>query len=302
MKTNPTQFEPDAKAATNRALKPITERLMSECLPQLEHYTVGLWTVQDDDLRHDRTGVLYAVADQHFILTASHVEDDGRTLQNAILASLPLYVSNGKLDSLPVPLCGPECGFHGTEASKPSARDICAIRLDTETVEYLKSAKDFLRHYRIRHHDDGHGIYVIAGYPRAWTDDSSNGVTEHPLFFLARAFRGNFPAGTRYDRQVHIALEFTRDALEGDSGNAVALPDIHGISGCGIWRIADVIDSTPWRSPQHEPQLVAIEHSWSRAGGYVLGTRIAHVTQRIHDDYPHLSRAMNLLYPGSACF
>ncbi|MCG3130815.1 MAG: hypothetical protein FLDDKLPJ_01588 [Phycisphaerae bacterium] len=275
------------------------KKIETECLPGIERHTVGIWTVQDDQVRHDRSGVLYAIADRHFILTASHVGDDGRTFADAINAQIPLYVSRGELDSLPVPLCGPECWFRGTEASKRSARDICAIELDLETVEHLKATKAFLRHDRVGHNDDGQGWYMIVGYPRAWTTGCPTGVAEKPLAYFSTPYEGSFQVDSIFDPNVHVALNFTQDGVEIKSGTGVRLPRIHGVSGCGIWRIADPKSSALGGWSPKQVRLVAIQHSWNKERRFVLGTWIKYVTGRILDEHPDLNRSMNLVYPRS---
>jgi len=42
-----------------------------DCLPRIDRATVSTIGIQDDEIRHDRTGVLYEIAGQHFTLINS---------------------------------------------------------------------------------------------------------------------------------------------------------------------------------------------------------------------------------------
>ena len=109
------------------------ETINQSCLRRIDRVSVPILGVQDDQIRHDRTGVLYRVANDHFILTAAH------SLQKIVEANIPLYVSMNKPGVTPVPLC--DARFHWTE---DVVRDFAAIWLPPETVQEIVQHKDFL--------------------------------------------------------------------------------------------------------------------------------------------------------------
>jgi len=80
--------------------------LHDDCLPRIDSATVSIIGIQDDEIRHDRTGVLYEIADQRFILTAAH------DVRGIVSHNIPLYVSVNVPDVLPLPLA--DARFHST--------------------------------------------------------------------------------------------------------------------------------------------------------------------------------------------
>lgn len=54
------------------ALAAMFDDLTQRCIGCIDSVTVPIFCVQDEEVRHDRTGVLYRIADHRFLLTASH--------------------------------------------------------------------------------------------------------------------------------------------------------------------------------------------------------------------------------------
>ncbi len=57
------------------------------CIPRIDRATITTVGIQDDEIKHDRTGVLYRITDDHFILTAAH------KLRGIVDLEIPLYIS-----------------------------------------------------------------------------------------------------------------------------------------------------------------------------------------------------------------
>src|SRR5262245_49090124 len=110
----------------------------SNCLPRIEKATVPILGVQENHIRHDRTGVLYRIGDHHFILTAAH------DLRQIVQANIPLYVSMNAKDCEPIPLPGAK--IHSTEVD---GRDVSAIWLPPDLAQEIARHKDFLRHNQV---------------------------------------------------------------------------------------------------------------------------------------------------------
>lgn len=269
--------------------KAFVAKLETEGLPQIERATVALMGVQDDEIRHDRTGVLYRCADYYFILTAAH------NLHGIVKHQIPLYVSLNAENQLPVPLN--DAIFCGTEED---CRDVAAVRLSKASADEISRHKTFLAHDHIRLDGcTGDALYAFVGFPMAWSPQLIGGTTVHssPLRYLCRPYQGSRNSTTDYDPQVHFLLEFSRDAIEVADHVASRLPEPHGISGCGIWRLCEWsargLDSF---SPS-AATLVAIQHTWFATSNYIQTTQIAVVLGRILAEYPELRSAMSLAYP-----
>jgi hypothetical protein len=118
-----------------------------------------------------------------------------------------------------------------------------------------------------------------------------------PLVYITRAYAGKRYGGTFYDPNVHVVLEFDQDAVGFPAGDRTRLPSIRGISGCGIWRVAN-LDGIAHCSAKRL-RLVGLQHRWVRDdhAKYIQGTWIKYALQLILDNYPNLQGPMNLVYP-----
>ncbi|MHC4443587.1 MAG: hypothetical protein ACYTF1_09200 [Planctomycetota bacterium] len=249
-------------------------KITDKCLPHIERFTVPFYGIQDDQVKHDRTGVLYCIADHYFILTASHY------LRAIIKNNIPLYIPQSDPNAIPFPLV--DAVFHSTEVD--NGRDVAAIKLSEDVVSKLRPTKEFLKHSRIDQTDDGRGLYIVFGYPMAWTGmvDPGN-ILSHPLIYASRQYEGECYSGTFYDPNVHILLEFDQNVIDAVSGNQESLPSIKGISGCGIWRVADWNSTSIAHWSPRELRLVGLQHRWIKDDNfkYIQGTWIKYALQLI---------------------
>jgi hypothetical protein len=262
------------------------------CLPRIYRATVPILGVQDDQIKHDRTGVLYRIAGEHFILTAAH------DLRGIVEHNIGLYVSVNAPGILPFPLA--EARFHSTEEV---GRDVAAIWLPPDLAQEIGKHKDFLSHNQI----DMNGIkrrvpYVFFGYPMDW---SGHMIAEDHVYSRAMAFTTFEHVGERcpeesfFDPNVHFALNFTREAINFQAQASEKLPKLFGISGCGIWRVGDRgPGALEPRSPDNLT-LVGIQHRWFPSHNYIQATRVGYVLEMINQYFPETRVPMSLVYPAA---
>ncbi len=240
--------------------------------------TLPLLGLQNNRLVQDRTGVLLAVAESHFVVTAAH------DLQQLARAEIPLYVPATTPDQPAIQLKG---HIHGAEENQI---DLAIVELDAETAETLRLAgKRFLR---VTDTDPDArpvpGYYVVRGYP---LDLAGRG-----LCYSAALHTGNWPTDSDYpcNPTYHLLLEHSKAGF-GDEGQPVTSPRIQGMSGCGIWRLTTKPPNslTDW-SPE-ERKLVAIQTKYKR-GTFMKGTWIRYAFTLIADRCPRLRPAMATLY------
>jgi len=130
------------------------------------------------------------------------------------------------------------------------------------------------------------GVFLIVGYPRAgtefreqkWDDPEQPEIkTESLKYVCGRKTDGWKHDGLKYSPQVHVVVGMDLNALlaTGDATQLFSHHDIEGISGCGIWLIADRSAGKPLDDIGVEDcKLVAIEHSYDDSTGRVAGTWI----------------------------
>jgi len=181
--------------------------LMKECVPEIEAATVPIGGVQEEQFVHDRTGVLYRVGDQHFVLTASHAPSKNRDdldLRAIIENNVPLYVSVNNTNVRPIPLI--EARFYGSEVD---GRAVAAIRIPDDATTQLSCHKRFVLHNEIALNDDERsGYYVVAGFPTEWSHAHNSKLFSH----LCRQYRGDLDSDTGYLPDLHIVLAVNRNS------------------------------------------------------------------------------------------
>lgn len=282
---------------TNPVLDKFYDTLRKECIPGIENATVTLVAIQDEKIVHDRTGVLYRVGDHHFILTASHLGQDGENdLRAVIKYEIPYYVSVNKRGVLPIPLAGPTW-VHGTEVD---GRDIAVIQLPEDVATQIASHKRFISHNEVLVDDDDRTArYVVFGYPEDWSLRSvgDNDLCSDPLIFVAQQYTGQADPHSAYRPDVHLLLGFDRNAREVTRPQDVQLPKPYGISGCGVWRVAEGSNRGLDMVNKDDVKLVAVQNHWHPKRNYLMATRMGWVLERILDDNPELKRPMQLAYP-----
>ncbi len=270
------------------AAQDLMKDFAEHCAAAVDNVTVRLFGVQENEVKRDRTGVLYRVADEHFVLTASH------DLQEIIDRQIPLFLLPSRSEQEPIPLI--DCQFHGTEKH---GRDVAAIRLTDHVVTSLPPPLEFLGHNSVDLNiNQATGPFVIFGYPMQWPDQQEEGIHHtKAMVFVASPYTGERHAEAFYDPKVNVVLGFDRSAVDLDAHADFTLPHPGGISGCGIWRSADwsELPSRSWTNTK--PRLVALQHHYFKKSKYVQGTWVAYALDLIVDSYPELRRSMTLIYP-----
>lgn len=270
----------------------VLEKVRDKVLPRIVNATVPFYAVQNDEVVRDRSGVLLRVADEHFILTASHY------LKEIVNANIYLYVGWDKNEEVPIPIH--EAQFYTTEVN---SRDVAVIRLTTEVGWTLSETYSPISLHEIKPEQDrSRGLFLVVGYPQAWLRVLPGKLESDPLPFLTRFYEGSPrpTADVTYDPAIHALFGFTREALQGSELTVVQLPEfkgIQGISGCGIWRVCDFDKSFDnWRPEQCK--LVAIQHRYFEKEGYVQGTWIRFAMEKLIADYPQVAKAIQLIIPN----
>jgi hypothetical protein len=222
----------ESQACVSARSREFHASLASACLPRIDNATVPILGIQDDQFRHDRTGVLYRVAGHHFVLTAAH------DLRKIVELNIPLYLSVNVAGVGPLPLA--DVKFHSTEVER--GRDVAAIWLPPDLAQQIANHKEFLNHNQVNLNPiEPRTPYVFFGYPMGWSGHflAENHLFSMPLVFSTFEHEGQRDALAFHDPNLHILLNCTRDAVNLQKESIDRLPALKGISGCGIWHVAD---------------------------------------------------------------
>lgn len=251
--------------------------------PVMSRYTTSLLTPDprgsEGAAQLAGTCVFLRIADKHFLVTAAHVADI------AFKHGLPFAVPR-KAGQAAFPLL---LNFDAGYYSEPD--DISVLELDALTTSELKGFHEFLVindfDPRPLHPDAG---LVVYGCPaQFFSIDDQQLMHVESLGWITTQVRG-----PRKDEWKHRDLILRYDPVAHDLEHKTGTtPRPSGLSGCGIWRVADSA-YRPRDTFHPQPRLVGIETSFFRKDRVLAGTSISRVLDLIAGNYPDLRKAIAL--------
>jgi hypothetical protein len=234
------------------------------------------------------SAVLLRLAEQPFLLTAAHVADRGARGGLEVGARERIVPLGGRY-------------FHTTppDGGRAADRFDLAVFPLSDAVAADLGAPNFLGPDELRWTERPHvqstpaGTYLLTGFPSSKQPRQPKSDGE----FVVRPYQPLVQASEldRYESlQVHpdshLALALDRSDLQSLSGPKQA-PDLHGMSGGGVWRIDHLIGAGEPRA-----HLVGIMVEYHDSPSHVLlATRIGVALQLIQDEFPSLGTLIRLL-------
>lgn len=236
------------------------------------------------------TGVLFALGEIRFLLTAAHVldhlQEGGLTAQaGGVLAHIGGDVTY--LYGVPERLGGEDVvdvrivRLAGSDwLSAPLNGFLCWDELDHEPASPQRHA------------------FALLGYPWSKQPDGPKGTTMEAYAYrvLGLECPVSVYKALGANPELSLLIGFEKRHTWGPQGEVTA-PDLYGASGCGLWRFGRRI-----REAARQPRLSAIGVRWERQSNvkHVRGTRIRPILAAIAERYPdaraimrdHLSRAV----------
>jgi hypothetical protein len=251
------------------------------------------------------TGVLLRVCETHFILSAAHVFDNWPR-------PIPLHITDGVNGNQ---LFGiGEVTLRRSPTSNPADRliddpyDVCACEISHATAERICAAGAF-KFLELSGVDPGdqqnaRSWHMVLGFPG---DLNQAELAPGVLGSVACAYATFLYLGERgiapledAKRGIHILTDYGPTTTLDDSGQNVIPPDPRGMSGGGMWRIAEHgIDMGDW-SLKHL-KLIGIQSAYYEEEWVLRGTRIEHVLGFIYRGYEDLRPEMELHYGKEKC-
>ncbi len=275
----------------------MSEQEPNSSKPEIEEWrkklslaTIPFYGLQDKQFKPNGSGVLLQIADTHFVLTAAH------HLEGPLRHQIPYYTA-------PVDLLAPPISLHDAivTVSRNEVLDVAVLELAAEVVEQLLPVRNFLRLKDIDTRPAPiPGTYLVMGFPCAYThtNEQTRIIQAEPLPFVTGIFTGE-PLPGSYDPQAHILLEYSRECLD-HHGKPSESPHPEGMSGCGIWRLAEDAKGDDIHS--QKKCLVAIQHRYFGKRDYIKGTWAVHALCLIAEQYEELRPAMSIQLPkGFTC-
>jgi hypothetical protein len=281
------------------------ERIRTEIIPWVQRSTIPFFHLRKDPTTNehgivdkDRTGVFLRIGGDHFVLTASH------GIREAVASETYLFMSWDDDEHCFLPLADDQIA-----TTDQATLDVAAIKLsESNSARLLKCHTPISLLDIARPSFNSDGMFLIVGYPRAGTEfvkQSPLAELQEPrletLKYVGKRSASRWTGeGLTYSPLMHLVIWMPQDSYLAALGRGELLPEhegIQGISGCGIWLVADRRKKKPLDSIRLEDcKLVAIEHTYDQDAGLVAGTWIGLALMLIADRFPETRPAMKLVY------
>lgn len=281
------------------------EKVKKDFIPWIERSTVSFFLLRKDPMTNDygimdkdRTGVLLQIGGDHFVLTASHFIQD--YLDNGTY----LFLSWNDEEHCFIPLASDKIATSDSETL-----DVAVVKLSQEhSVKLLKRHTPITIDNTARNSLTSDGLFLIVGYPRAGTEfrvqnpleELQEPILETLKYCAKRTSKQWKGKGLAYSPLMHILLGMSQDSYNAATGCGELLPvheQVQGISGCGVWLIAD----RRWKKSLDQIslddcKLIAVEHTYDEKTGVVAGTWIDLVLMMIARQFPETRQVIDTVY------
>lgn len=244
---------------------------------RIEPATIPIFTAgEDGEPELLGSGLLLRVGSSEFIVTAAHVMD--RAMHEFWVGS----------DDRLVGIKGP---YSHTAAPKGDRDldlfDLAIVPLREPEVSELRRCRflslDDLAPFEVPDLREVVGSkYLMFGYPCTRHDKRREQV--RPLKYISRACPAADYAPIGITPSTHIVLNYDKKRGYTVDGQ-ITLPDPHGISGGGIWKLQG------FHGDDFEAEhLVAIAIEWRKGQKVAFGTRVRVLLDGITLRYPHVAK------------
>lgn len=274
------------------------DRMQDAMIPLIQQHLVSISAYYEGELRQHATGTLVRFSDHHFLVTAAHAIEEFHKGKE-YYSDLGLFIDNGDSNQL-VPLYGTYTATKTVldrehprlrlEGERNDLWDIGLWELDRLTFDALTS-KRFLNRHNISITDNlTTGAYFLAGCPCLWAQADS--ITRSARWKWLRYIAHPYPETDQmpnFDERFHVAL------CLGDDSQLP--PRLAGISGCSIWKLANLPVSEDWNVNQ--AKVVAVQtHVHTKKPRAICGTKWRYVLPLLMDMHPEIREAFKLWLPG----
>lgn len=234
------------------------------------------------------TGVLVAVAGEHFLLTAAHVIHDpsgdipegARTGVAVTFGSATHVELTGRVHRT-VPPDGKPC--------EADLVDVAVIELTPAEVTAIDDAKFLgMNDIDVRDHRAPRRGYLLVGYPATKQKLNLTAATFRPVRFPYFGFevRDGLYKKLGYARESNLAVKFNRKKLWVE-GRVGAAPEPRGTSGGGWWRIDNPFGPI---TEDRQPKLVALmSKHYPGSTKVLLAVRVSLAVQLLRYARPELA-------------
>ena len=240
-----------------------------------DSHTIPLWcrkSREDPSPEVRGSGVLLQVAHMFFLITAYHMA----------LLTHSIRRRRDRMEFIPLP-----------EVRYPYLSDpvdLAAIPLTYEFVDSLDPSHVFATLDSLDPTDrmvPQPSPYVVHGYLSEMSQPGAINYQTYAMHYFSSKYIGPESTISGFSHQTQLALKLQNDEVTRDiDGTRKPLPDLGGMSGCGIWR-----QGFP---PSNSIHLVGITTRWNKDPRLVIGSQCELLLAFIATVYPELRSRIEL--------
>ena len=265
--------------------------------------TVAIVIVHNQGVYQFGSGILLRIADESFVVTAGHVIKEAYKYNK----TLGITATNESFIAVPGEW---SCSSEGQYNIDNDPFDVAIYNIPQDEVHKL-DGRIFLHLSDIDFElQPKTTVYTLFGYPEVWSKPStscSEKLHLKPFQYTTISFDRDTRYLAYYQERFHILLDAQLEYSTTDEGTQATFKDIKGnsapfpqglggISGCSVWRIGDLdVPFEDW--PQRQPKIVAVQTGVYHSSQAIVATRWIAVSTLIHEAFPKLRPAMDLLWP-----
>ncbi len=214
------------------------------------------------------TGVFIQIQDHYFLISAAHVFDNYRELFIPLSRDYEVITPGGTTYN------------HNSANRDKDTIDIGVMKLDDQCIPHLLRSYNFLQadDLAINHIFQNEEYYTFLGYPStkskiSWNTDIFD---TNSFFHFTTPKKNEEYSKLNRNPAVNVATSYNRKLSFNHKKNIFGTgPELHGISGCGLW-FTDPLDLF---TGIIKPKLTAIMTDWPvKNRDLIIGTRIDIIT------------------------
>lgn len=217
------------------------------------------------------TGVFIQIQKHYFLVSAAHVFDKFRELFIPLSRDYEIIKVGGEIYN------------HSAVNRDKDEIDVAVMKLDNKCVPHLLQVYNFLQadDLAINHKFENKEYYTFLGYPATkskilYRTDIFDSTT---FFHFTTPERSEIYQKFNRNPAVNVITSYNRKFSFNHKKNIFGTgPELHGISGCGLWFVNPFDLSTGIT----KPKLTAIMTDWPiKNRDIIIGTRIDVITEII---------------------
>jgi hypothetical protein len=223
------------------------------------------------------SGLLFSLDQKFFMITAAHVIGEKQKEIYVILSDKEIQLG-GLLLLTPIPISGKR---------DDDKIDIAIMHLtDSSVADLLQNFKFIeLENIGISYKKISQANYLVVGYPatktkKVWGKDE---IKSKPFVYRSKENEIFNYAKFGFSNKLHIAVKFDGKVVSTRNKNLHKAPNLHGISGCGLWYLKDF--GKPSMIDNKQLVGVVIEQKKYYGHNAIIATRIDLITEAIRQQF-----------------